>query len=206
MGRKGEAMAIYDKSPHSESNIAQMIGVQTNLGGYFFDAVLKTDHSSKLKITEHPVEEGASVTDHAYVEPQSLTMEIGMSDVCMSYIDGQFMQKSSRSVSAYEVLKQIQSSRIPLTVCTRLDVYENMLIETISAPDDYLTMFGLKATIGLREIIVVTTSTVALPNRTSRQPQKTGATNKGTVQPVQTTQTGKNPPQSLLKQILGGFK
>jgi hypothetical protein len=169
------------------------------LDGYFFDAVLRTDHSSKLKITEHPVEEGAAVTDHAYVEPRSLTLEIGMSDVCTSVVDGQFMQKSSRSVSAYDVLKQLQANRIPLKVITRLDVYENMLIETVTTPDDYKTMYGLRATIGLREIIVVATNTVALPNRTSAQPYKTGATNTGTVQPVQV----KEPSKSLLKQMRG---
>lgn len=196
-------MAIYSKSPYTDNDIPQLVGVQTNLDGYFFDAVLKTDHSSKLKITEHPVEEGAAITDHAYVEPRSLTLEIGMSDVCMSFVDGQFAQKSSRSVSAYEVLKQLQSNRIPLKVFTRLDVYENMLIETITSPDDYKTMFGLRAAIGLREIIVVTTSTVALPNRTSTQPQKTGATNKGTVQPIQ-VQTNQSMAKGLYNTFFGG--
>ena len=193
-------MAIYGESPYSEGDVPQLIGVQANVNGYFFDAVLKTDHSSNLKITDHPVEQGAAVTDHAYPEARTLTMEIGMSDVCASYINGQFAQKSSRSVSAYEVLKQLQKSIEPLKVVTRLEVYENMLIETVTSPDDYATMYGLRATIGLREIIVVTTNTVALPNRTSAQPQKTGATNKGTVQPAQV----KEPSRSLLKQIAGG--
>ena len=59
-----------------------------------------------------------------------------------------------------------------------------MLIETITVPDDYKTLYGLRATIGLREIIVARTSTVALPNRTSIAPQKTGETQIGTVQPI----------------------
>ena len=59
-----------------------------------------------------------------------------------------------------------------------------MLIETITTPDDYKTMYGLRATIILREIIVVRTSTVTLPDSTSAAPQKTGDTNKGTVQPA----------------------
>lgn len=192
-------MAIYGNSPYTENDITQLIGVQTNIGGYFFDAVLKADHSSKLKITEHIVEEGAAIADHAYLEARSLSMEIGMSDVCASFVSGQFAQKSSRSVSAYHVLKELQSSRIPMRIFTRLDVYDNMLIETIAAPDDYTTMLGLRATIGLREIIVAATNTVALPNRTSSSPQKTGETNKGTVQPVQTEAS-----KSLLKSMAGG--
>ena len=79
---------------------SQLIGIKTNIGGFFFDAFLKIDHNSRLKITDHPVEEGANIADHAYVEPQSLTMEVGMSDVCNSLIEGQFQQKYTRSVSA----------------------------------------------------------------------------------------------------------
>ncbi len=177
-------MAEYNKSPHGQDDVSQLISVKTNISGYFFDAFLKLDHSSKLKITEHPVEEGANIADHAYVEPQSLTMEIGMSDVCTSYVDGQFNQSYTRSVSAFDTLKTLQEKREPLTVHTRLKTYENMLIETITVPDDYMTLNGLRATIGLREIIVAKVKTVAMPNRTSAKPQKTGETKKGTVTPV----------------------
>jgi hypothetical protein len=196
--RNGQTMAIYGESPHSESNIPQLVGIHTNIAGYFFDAVFKTDHTDKLQITEHPVETGASVTDHSFKEPRALSMEIGMSDVCSSFINGQFAQKSSRSVSAYEILKQLQANRVPLRVYTRLSVYDNMLIETITSPDDYKTISGLRATVGFREVIVAVTNTVILPNRTSANPQKTGSTNQGTVQPVQQV------PQSLLRAMAGG--
>jgi len=171
------------------TEVSQLIGIKTNIGGYFFDAFLKLDHSSKLKITEHPVEEGANIADHAYVEPQSLTIEIGMSDACTGLVDGQFEQKYTRSVSAFDTLKTLQEQRIPLKVHTRLKTYENMLIETITVPDDYMTLYGLRATIGLREIIVAKTNTVTMPNRTSSAPQKTGETQKGTVQPISGTNT-----------------
>ena len=59
-----------------------------------------------------------------------------------------------------------------------------MLIETITVPDDFKTMFGLRATVGLREIITAKTSTVAMPDRSSTAPQKTGETTKGTIQPA----------------------
>jgi len=194
------AMAIYGESPFSERDIPELVGVQTNIAGYFFDAVLKTDHSDRLKITEHPVESGASITDHAFKEPRELSMEIGMSDVCTSFIDGQFAQKDSRSISAYDILTQLQDSRIPLRVYTRLGVYDNMLIEIITSPDDYKTLFGLRVSIGFREILVVTTATITLPNRTSNAPNKTGSTNQGSSQPIQVQE----PSRSLLRTIAGG--
>ena len=185
-------MAIYGTSPFDRSDIPQLVGIKTNVGGYFFDAVLKFDHERSTTITDHPVEEGANITDHAYVNAKSLSMEIGMSDVCSSLIEGQFLTRSSRSVSAYDVLQRIQEARVPISINTRLAVYHNMLIENMTTPDDYLTQNGLKATVFFREIFVVRTSTATLPNRTSRAPQKTGNTNRGAVQPATTAATEDN--------------
>jgi hypothetical protein len=74
-----------------------------------------------------------------------------------------------------------------------------MLIETITAPDDYKTLYGLRAIIGLREIIVAKTMAAALPDRSSAAPQKTGETNKGTVRP----DTGNNNKSIMLKAAEG---
>jgi len=176
-------MANYNNSPFGREDIPQLIGIKTNIAGYFFDAYLKLDHERRLTITEHPVEEGASITDHAFMEPKGLSVEVGMSDVCTSFIDGQFTERFSRSVSAFSVLERLQADRIPLSIHTKLATYHNMLIENITSPDDYTTVHGLKATVFFREIIVVSTDTVTLPNRTSTMPQKTGNTNRGAVQP-----------------------
>ena len=175
-------MAVYGVPAFTENNVPELIGIKSNIGGFFFDAILRTSHTSKLKITEHPVEEGAAITDHSFVEPQAITIEVGMSDACKSFVDGQFNQSYTRSVSAFDTLKKLQEQRIPLTVHTRLCTYNNMLVETITVPDDYTSLYGLKATVGLREIIVVSTRSVSLPNRTSRSPHKTGETKGGQVQ------------------------
>jgi len=178
-------MAVYGDSPFSREDVPELVGIKTSVGGYFFDAYLLIDHESRLTITDHPVEEGANITDHSFVEPESLSMEIGMSDVCSSLVDGQFAQKPSRSVSAFDTLKQLQSDRIPITITTRLKTYKNMLVETITSAEDFKLSHGLRATVMFQEIIVVSTATVALPNRSSAAPHKTGQTNRGTTQPVQ---------------------
>jgi hypothetical protein len=178
-------MTVYNTSPFGNDDIAQLVGIKTNVGGFFFDAVLRLDHVRKATITKHPVEDGANISDHAFMEPMTLSMEIGMSDVCASFINGQFAQNSSRSVSAFDVLERLQNEFRPLTVQTRLKTYRNMLIETITAPDDFMTMNGLRVSVGFTEVKTVKTATVAMPNRTSADPHKTGETNRGTVQPVE---------------------
>lgn len=146
------------------SDLSQLVMVKTNIAGFFFDAVIREEHVSSLKITSHPVQTGANITDHSYVEPAVLTMEIAMSDAMADMHDNQFIRYTprnadrpsySKSVSAYRVLLDLQETRIPVSVHTRLKTYTNMLIENITAPEDAKTLHGLKCTVTLREIFVV---------------------------------------------------
>lgn len=159
----------------------QLILIKTNVAGYFFDAVLKAEHQTQLKITTHPVQYGANIADHSYVEPATLTMEIGMSDVMPGIIEGQFSDQESRSVSAYQTLLKLQSDRNPLQINTRLNNYKNMLIEQIIAPDDVKTQYGLRTTVKFKEIFVVNVAKI----KVSKSPQITGTTNRGNLQPVE---------------------
>jgi hypothetical protein len=160
-------------------DVNQLMYIKTNIGGFFFDAIIRTEHTSTLKMTEHPVQTGANIVDHAYMEPAMLVMEIGMSDAMDSMVQGQFTSRYTKSVSAYQVLLDLQKARLPLQVLTRLNLYQNMLIEEITAPDDFKTQFGLRCTVTMKEIFVVEVSTTTV----SARPQSTGSTNKGAVQP-----------------------
>lgn len=173
------------------SSTPQPVLLQTVVGGYVFDAVLQAQHDATLTITTNPVETGAALTDNSYVNPSKLTLQIGMSDVLKDRIPGQFSGGPSRSVTAYQALKQLQMSRIPVAVTTRLGTYPSMLVAEISVTDDNTTAYGLKATVTLQEILVATVQVVKISSR----PQVTGSTNSGTVQPVA-------PNQSILSQIL----
>jgi hypothetical protein len=178
----------------SAPEIKDLIYAKTNVGGWFFDAYLKMNHTSRLTITEHPVQTGAALTDHAFLQPRELSMDIGMSNVATSFVPGQFSQGYSRSVTAFQVLKDLQASRVPIQVHTRLGLYQNMLIEVLSAPDDYMTLNGLKATVTFREILVAQVKTVKI----SARPAVTDNSKRGSPEPV-------NPNQSILKQALGGL-
>lgn len=183
-------MPVSPVLPYTLPELAELIYIKTNIGAWFFDAFLRIDHTSRLKITEHPVQSGAAITDHAYLEPAELVMEIGMSDTARSLVDWQFTANKPRSEIAYQVLMELQAQRVPLQVMTKLKVYKNMLIEVIAAPEDYKTLYGLRTTVTLREIIVAEVKTVQI----SARPQVTGSTQRGTAEVVQ-------PNQSVLKQV-----
>lgn len=152
------------RSGSDTSNLSYdaMLLCKTNIGGYFFDGFISVEHNRSLTITENPVETGAAVTDHAYVQPMTLTMNIMMSDVHQSIIPGQFSDRTFRHTSAWHVLRQIQENRIPVDVFTKLGYYKNMLIQTISAKDTFETFRGLNATVTLKEIPIARVKTVKI--------------------------------------------
>lgn len=161
---------------------------KASIGGLVFDATLKTDHTSKVTATSHPVESGANISDHAYVEPAEISIEVGVSD-CETG-NGTF-GSGNRSLNAFSELLKLQTSRQLITVVTRFKTYRNMLITSVSVPDDYTTMFSFKANLMLREIPIVNTSKVNVTDNS--QSQKSGSTNSGTIQAA-------TPKQSVLKQ------
>lgn len=144
---------------------------------YFFDAVMRVDHVQDMRITEHPVQNGSSIVDHAYLMPARVAMEIGMSDAMARYQANQYTSAASKSVSAYQTLLYLQSLRVPITLTTRLKQYQNMEIESIRAADDNRTLHALKALVSFRQIILGTVTSAPQ----SARPDQTNSTPDGTV-------------------------
>ncbi|GLG02180.1 hypothetical protein Alches_22210 [Alicyclobacillus hesperidum subsp. aegles] len=174
--------------------IKSYVYAKTNIGGWFFDAFLQATHTSTLTITQHPVQSGSSISDYAYMQPRTLSLNIGMTDVAKSFIPGQFSGGSSRSVQAYQVLLQLQQMRIPVQVYTRLGLYQNMLVETLTVQDDNTTTHGLRCTVDLSELLVATVEVVKI----SANPAVTDSAKKGTQQPKQV-------PSSILQTLANLF-
>lgn len=156
---------------------------------YVFDAVIRTEHQQRIEKTQHPIQTGANISDHAFIMPARVVLEIGMSDAMDSYIAGQWTGDSSKSVNTYQTLKSIAAAKQPLTVTTRLNVYTNMLLTDISAPDSVETKFALKASIVFEELLTGTVTS----QQVSARKDLTGATNLGTKLPLPV-------PSSILQQ------
>ena len=153
----------------------QLLMVKTNLGGYFFDAVFSVDTEHSLTVTQHPVQTGANISDHAFVNPIRMTMQVGVSDA-MAYRAGTNYggDGKTKSVQAYRLLCKLQELRTPMQVVTRLNTYQNMLIESIDVSDDVSTLCALKATVNLVQVLVVNIGT----EKVSARQWTTGAQRK----------------------------
>ena len=182
----------------SKTSYAGLLYCKTNIGGYFFDGFINVKHSHNLVITENQIETGVSIVDHAYMKPATIEMKVLVSDVHQSIVAGQFSEGWRRHTSAWQILKKLQADRIPLSVFTKLALYDNMLIEALSADDNASTLNTLAADVTLREVPIATLKTVKI----SEADQTTLSTELGKVNAQYLT----NADWSTLSLIFGSYK
>ena len=125
--------------------------------------ILSERHSDTLEITEHPVEVGAAISDHAYRRPYEVVMQVGFAGGG-SLLD--LLDTTSFGVSAglspkevYQNLLDLQNSRVPFDVVTGKRIYTNMLIRAIEVTTDRTSENVLSAVLTLREVIITSTTT-----------------------------------------------
>ncbi len=131
-----------------------MVSLLFNEGSSFIqiDATPTEQHGHALQVTEHPVESGSEITDHARIKADSLTL-----DGCFS--DGADVGHSS---DIYERLRLLQDDAVLLTVITSLRVYENMILENISTPRTASSGGGLRFTAVFKQIRLVQNKTTVV--------------------------------------------
>lgn len=172
-----------------------------SVGGLVFDATFSEQHTSELKVTDNPVETGVTVSDHAYMSPDSITIEAGVTDAqLVTRADDPFSTQESRSRKAWELLKELQRSAEPFEVQTGLQLYSNMVCTNITATQDFTNASSLIFTATIREVIRVSTKIVKYP------PRKTGPTNQQASAPKakgeqQGTDVAATKKQSLLMKL-----
>lgn len=197
------------------------------IGGYYFDGIMRTEHNTRVRTTQYPVQTGVIMTDHAVIEPCELSIEVMMTNAATSgylssspslqvvylavqklkvfsnvkqYLGGGNpvqMPGEDRCVEAWKHLRLMQIARVPITVETRLQTYENMIIEELSVPDDVKTLNALKCSVRLREIIF---ANVAEVKTSARAAATTGDSSSGNI-PAETKPTG-----SALSEILKAMR
>jgi hypothetical protein len=114
-----------------------------SIGGVIIDVVVSEKGDSEMEIAAHPVERSAEITDHAWRKPRKLTI---------SGVTGQ-----GAVIAAHEALLALQARPQLMTIVTGLKVYENMLLQSLSAERDTEYSRVLKFDAVLQEVIIVST-------------------------------------------------
>ena len=191
-----------------------LYSAQRSIAGVIPDCAVREQHSDELEITQHPVETGSAITDHAFKRPSTLVLEYGWSNSSLltalagAVVSGElpaFSFGAQQVRQIYEQLLALQNSRVPFSVVTGKRLYTNMLMEGLSTTTDAATENALLVTATCREIIIVSTQTTTVaPQANQAIPASTaGITNVGQVQPIPVTPSAANT--SALRSVLGTF-
>lgn len=153
----------------------QSVAFTTNVSkrsiGPFNGYVCMTEDSTDvLEITQHPVQRGASITDHAYLQPATVSIRFIYTPNLTTPLD-----------QTYQQLLDLQASREPFTIVTGKRVYKDMLFKSMGVTTD-VTKENILSVIGdFQQVILVDIEETNVPARSKQKiPQKTDMTeNKG---------------------------
>lgn len=142
------------------------------LGSISIQCVIEERHTDALTITEHPVERGAPISDHAYRRPAEVVVQCGWSNSSRAAGgNGDYVRE------VYKALLALQESREPFDVSTGKRLYRNMLIASLAVTTDQKSEATLMVVATLREVIRVQTRVVAVPGaEVQANPKATAAT------------------------------
>lgn len=146
------------------------------IGPFSATVTLEEVGTDELEITQHPVQQGASITDHAYNKPATVNLKVMWND------------DDAPLAETYFNLRTLQSSRVPFDVVTGKRTYKNMLIKSLGQTNDVQTENILSISMQLQEIFITSVEVTSVPDRPKQKnPGKTGATDNAGQKSAQET-------------------
>jgi hypothetical protein len=147
---------------------------QRAIGPFRATVTVEEVATDTLEITQHPVQQGASITDHAYNLPATVSVQV------------LFSADTTPLSETYTKLRQLQSSRVPFTLVTGKRTYRNMLIKSLGQTNDAMTENILSIRMDLQEVFITALQVVTVPERSKQSaPGTTGATENAGQQSAQ---------------------
>lgn len=149
------------------------------MDGIQADAVLEEEHEDEMIVTEHPVEQGATISDHAYKLPARVRLTYGwsMGSPQNTGADITFLK------DIYNKFLQLQSARTLFSIYTGKRTYQNMFLKNVRVDTTKETENSIIIRAACQEILLATTQTITVPNAANMvNPQNNAPTlNSGTV-------------------------
>jgi hypothetical protein len=175
------------------------------IDGYPIDAALSEEHSFDNEVTAHPVERGADVTDHVRARPIVVSIEGLVSDTPIGAIAGLRAPDVLPSDDAFARLRDLRDRREPVTIETSLQVFRNMVLQSLSVPRDARNGDALRFRATFQQVRLVVTERTVVDVAVPRAAKKV---NRGT-KPAPETPLDDVPPKekgtaSVLESLLTG--
>jgi hypothetical protein len=120
------------------------------IGAIVAQVTISEQERDELVITEHPVEQGSPINDHAYKRPSEVTIRAGWSSSKAGDL-------SANGNGVYAQLLSWQAALRPFDLYTGKRSYKSMLIQSLMVSTDNHSEYALMADIVCRQVIIVST-------------------------------------------------
>jgi len=135
------------------------------------DATLSESWDHRVQVTEHPVEDGRTVSDHAQVLPTGFTARVVITETPFDNVSA--LGGAAHVQQARDFLESIEG-QIVSVVTTRYGRLENMVL--LGWPNDVSVLRDMKVTLSFRQIEIAEVGFIAIPPRRPAAVAETGAT------------------------------
>lgn len=155
-------------------------------------ATVEEVHTDDLEITDHPLERGAAISDHAFKRPAEVVVRCvfsnsppayqgpvgkaigaaaafggsGLRTAIGAFTTAQSLlggQAPNQAIELYADFLTAQANRTLFDVYTGKRVYKNMLLRSLSVTTDKQSENALMITASWRQVLIVSTRTVSVP-------------------------------------------
>ncbi len=181
----------------ADLNVAAQLGLQAitfkpkrSFGEFTAQVTLEESHRDELNITEHPVESGAAIADHAYRRPAELTIrcawsnspsDSGYTGIVKSAAQGTVSgvlaagqaavqaagiqsgttgNSESQVRAVYAALLAALQARVLIDIYTGKRNYTNMLLKSVSTSTTEQTENALMVTAVFQQVIIANTKVI----------------------------------------------
>lgn len=187
----------------AELLFSEATGPKLHIGVFALDNVVGLDpdlsqnesHQFRTRVTKNPVEDGGTITDHIFNDPEIINISAFVSDDPVRLFSGirdvvsnnisrsQFRDRitgagTTRSIDAFGVLLDLRNNKSVITLQTGLKQYDDMVITNITVNRNARNGKSLTFDITLEHIEKVKVQTVSVPADILAAPVKDTAQSK----------------------------
>lgn len=155
-----------------------LFGAKRQIGLITVDAIIGEDTNDTLTITKQPVQIGASITDHAYLEPTILNMTI-LQQIKnpITQLTSTFQGAANSGLSQlYQQFLDLQASRTPFNILTPKRIYKNMLMSIVRLNTSKTTENILSLNLTFQQVLFAAVGTTVVAPINQRNAGATQAT------------------------------
>ncbi len=165
----------------------------TSIGAVVVDATVRTKTKADAEVTEHPVEQGANISDHIRVKNEEVTIEGVIANFPMGVQSGAALTaqaardfvdqqghgatlkaiEENRAVDALRTLTELKNKAQPVQLTAGVRTWPTMAIKSFEVERSRTTGNALTFTMQLVEIRLVSTQQTTPPTTRAAAPKKT---------------------------------